>query len=47
MTGEAIRIEEFAFNSHTPDIARTEEKCSDWPVVYLIHGSLDKKPCPL
>ena len=47
MTGEAIRIEEFAFNPHTPDVAKTEEKCSDWPVVYLIHGSLSKKPCPL
>lgn len=47
MTGELIRVEEFGFNKLTPIEARAEEKCSDWPVVYLIHGNLDKKHCPL
>ncbi len=47
MTGELIRVEEFGFNKETPIKARAEEKCSDWPVVYLIHGNLDKKHCPL
>ncbi len=47
MAGELIRVEEFGFNKMTPIKARAEEKCSDWPVVYLIHGNLNKKHCPL
>lgn len=47
MAGEAIRVENFGFGQTTPIEARVEEKCSDWPVVYLIYGNLKKEPCPL
>lgn len=47
MAGEAIRVENFEFGQTTPIEARVEEKCSDWPVVYLIYGNLNKEPCPL
>ncbi len=48
MTGEAIRVEEFPFDEHKIfPLLEKEEKCSDWPVVYLIHGNPKKVPCPI
>ncbi len=48
MTGESIRVKEFPFDEDKIfPLLKKEEKCSDWPVVYLIHGNLNKKHCPL
>ncbi len=47
MIGGNIRIEEFAFDKAVLATVKGEEKCSDWPVVYLIHGKKGAKRCPI
>ncbi len=48
MTDEAIRVKEFPFDEKKIfPLLEKEEKCSDWPVVYLIHGDSGKEHCPI
>ena len=47
MIGGNIQIEEFAFDKAVLATVKSEDKCSDWPVVYLIHGKQGKSRCPI